>query len=905
MLLFERRLLARPAVCHTIWLTVLAVLLLPPTVLPSSLAIRGHVRDRLSGLEDAAWARLERLDPTLVWGGEPETSEPAQTVVTPGWQERGQAYFAPDAEAGVAGTPLNLQRVLPPLRDRATDSDSTGETSGVQPGLGVIAVRVWVRTIWFGGALAFLGLFLWRVRRIDRLVRRSTGASDALDRRVREVARQLGVEPPNVRCVAGLATPMLWGCGRPVMLWPLELDPDDGGSAGLVAHELAHLRRRDHWTACVQVFASALLWWHPLVWLAQRRLARFAELACDAWAVRAVGCARRDYAEALIAVIERLGRQRALALAASGSGRRAVVERLRVVMASHASARGSRALALASVTLVALLLPTISTGGGIAEQDDRLAPIDSRLEPLVACAAARTAGDDWYEAGVWMRAETYYSRAIQLDATDPHVAARLGITLFRIDELDDSRHWLEEAINLGARQAELRFYLAAVHARRGELDAALAQLERSLKSGFDVARRLESEQVFEELNQHEGWRGFAERARRVSTLRESARTAMKQRDAASARTALSELATLCPDDGAIWHYLSYCCIALKQFDQAERALQMQRKLGFRPSIEAYNEACLHALLGRTDKALEAFERAVEHGFSDYALARTDPDLESLRSLARFEQSLERVKTADRLKKEIELAGEFFEWDRVLTLCEQACQTGRQDLQAWCVSRRAEALAELGRLDEARELLIQSIQKGYSVKKGLFELSRVHAIAGQEDDAAAYLVSAARCGLRDPDRIAADTHLASLMQRSEVRAAMMDAVEREELAHFGVESWQDLAARARSTLDVDPQALEALHELGWAHLRMGEYADAEKCFVRLFERRWRPHVSAYNLACCHALTGNSEEALDWLEQAVSQGPVSFKMIEADRDLASLRELPRFRQIVERVRIAAED
>ncbi|HQO61898.1 MAG TPA: tetratricopeptide repeat protein, partial [Deltaproteobacteria bacterium] len=48
-----------------------------------------------------------------------------------------------------------------------------------------------------------------------------------------------------------------------------------------------------------------------------------------------------------------------------------------------------------------------------------------------------------------------------------------------------------------------------------------------------------------------------------------------------------------------------------------------------PEVE-YNMACLHARQGRVDEAVRSLRAAVEKGFDDRELLRTDPDLESLR-----------------------------------------------------------------------------------------------------------------------------------------------------------------------------------------------------------------------------------------------------------------------------------
>src|SRR5687768_9549487 len=54
---------------------------------------------------------------------------------------------------------------------------------------------------------------------------------------------------------------------------------------------------------------------------------------------------------------------------------------------------------------------------------------------------------------------------------------------------------------------------------------------------------------------------------------------------------------------------------------------------------------------------------------------------------------------------------------------------------------------------------------------------------------------------------------------------------------------------------------------------------------------------YNITCMHALFGNANEALDYFEKAVDKGYGQRDWVQHDSDLDSLRELPRFKQILE--------
>jgi len=76
---------------------------------------------------------------------------------------------------------------------------------------------------------------------------------------------------------------------------------DEGTAAYVIAHERAHLARRDHWWKVLGYLVLALHWFNPLVWVAYILFCRDIELACDEKVVRGLdGAARADYSQALL-----------------------------------------------------------------------------------------------------------------------------------------------------------------------------------------------------------------------------------------------------------------------------------------------------------------------------------------------------------------------------------------------------------------------------------------------------------------------------------------------------------------------------------------------------------------------------------------------------------------------------
>jgi hypothetical protein len=89
----------------------------------------------------------------------------------------------------------------------------------------------------------------------------------------------------------------------------------------LLIHELAHLKRRDHWVRLIEFLAATLYWWLPVVWWARRELREAEEQCCDAWVVWALPSARRAYALALVETVDFLSEAREpLPMLASGLG---------------------------------------------------------------------------------------------------------------------------------------------------------------------------------------------------------------------------------------------------------------------------------------------------------------------------------------------------------------------------------------------------------------------------------------------------------------------------------------------------------------------------------------------------------------------------------------------------------
>src|SRR5205085_11140127 len=196
--------------------------------------------------------------------------------------------------------------------------------------------------VWAAGAA---GWWLWQGRRVVRFRRRVARAADAgpeVAAAARRIAAALGIDrPPAVKAAGGIGSPMLWGWGRnTVVLFPRELLARLAPEARdtLLAHELAHFLRRDHWVRVVEFIATGLYWWHPAVWLARAGIEVAEEECCDAWVVGGLSASPRRYAEALLATVdfEAELRRPCLPPAATAASRGARLLHRRLVRIIHA-----------------------------------------------------------------------------------------------------------------------------------------------------------------------------------------------------------------------------------------------------------------------------------------------------------------------------------------------------------------------------------------------------------------------------------------------------------------------------------------------------------------------------------------------------------------------------------------
>lgn len=116
---------------------------------------------------------------------------------------------------------------------------------------------------------------------------------------VRAKVREAALLKEIIWICDSIGTPFILGIVRPRIYLPSSLGEKD--TEYVLAHERAHLKRKDHWWKPLGFLLLALHWFNPILWIAYVLLCRDIEVACDEKVLREKGVEiKKPYSEALI-----------------------------------------------------------------------------------------------------------------------------------------------------------------------------------------------------------------------------------------------------------------------------------------------------------------------------------------------------------------------------------------------------------------------------------------------------------------------------------------------------------------------------------------------------------------------------------------------------------------------------
>jgi len=191
----------------------------------------------------------------------------------------------------------------------------------------------------------------------------------------------------ETRSAASIIEPGVVGIRNPVLLLPSDISqrlPPEQVSA-ILAHEMAHVRRRDNLTSALHMMVEALFWFYPLVWWLGARLIAERERACDEAVIHA-GNDPQTYAEAILNVCKHY--VASPLVCASGVGGADLRRRIEYIVANRVKAKLSAAkkLLVAVTGSAAISVPVLM---GLFET--RL--VSAQSEPALSADASSVGRD--------------------------------------------------------------------------------------------------------------------------------------------------------------------------------------------------------------------------------------------------------------------------------------------------------------------------------------------------------------------------------------------------------------------------------------------------------------------------------------------------------------------------------
>lgn len=370
------RVCRRPALLHGLWVVVLLKLLAPPLIpiplfAPETIVVPAKTVAKAESPVSAP--------PTLVARG-PENAVDVQFVPAPRFQFKikpGPTPQTPILVLEEVFEPQPLPPVAPappPVATQKPQLTQVAEAASASP-------FPWQRLLmwlWLGGAIVCLSWMLVTLLRFQNLLRHGERAPDGIQYQLHCLASRMGLRrTPEAWLLPGPLPPLIWATfGRARLYFPRDLLArlDDEGRASLLVHELAHVRRRDHWVRWLELLVAAAYWWCPLVWWVRGRLRACEEACCDAWVVEMLS--PRAYAGAILETVDFLaGAPALLPVAASGLGRVETLKRRLLAIMDRQYGKGLSWLGRFALLAFACALPVMPTRANPIYEESPAEPV--------------------------------------------------------------------------------------------------------------------------------------------------------------------------------------------------------------------------------------------------------------------------------------------------------------------------------------------------------------------------------------------------------------------------------------------------------------------------------------------------------------------------------------------------
>lgn len=254
--------------------------------------------------------------------------------------------------------------------------------------IGALGFALWVMV-----ALLIAAALGWSALAVRHIVHCALPLDDpAWQTPLLEVSDRLGLTaPPRLLGSTDIRMPFACGVLSPTIVLPGECDAwSPARRNSVLLHELAHVRRGDLMGHMLGRLVCALYWFHPLVWVAAKRLRSESERACDDLAL-ACGTRATDYAEHLLDIVTSVRATATPAVALAMARRKEFEGRLLAILdpdLRHSTpSRRQSAVLITALALSASLIAAAAPAPRAADASPRLVASGRTASPIAPLAA--------------------------------------------------------------------------------------------------------------------------------------------------------------------------------------------------------------------------------------------------------------------------------------------------------------------------------------------------------------------------------------------------------------------------------------------------------------------------------------------------------------------------------------
>lgn len=940
---------SRPAMLHMLWLLVMVRLVLPPITIngwpPKPIkAIAAQTFDAVSNTGDVLFAMLApqpTLDDMFVPIGESASqstdtestrAEALSLVEVSDHQVVPGEHDEEDDRAYLAAFSQSEKLVVQNDVDSSVRSDATS-IAAADHVPSSSRIRTFIMSVpWTSVAISIwiLGACVLVVRQIAAgcAWRQWSKASNStrevpsyLHSLARELAASMHMRTPCIRISNAVVSPVVVTLGRSTVLWPSLLT--DAHSVhehrAALAHELAHLKRRDHVVAWFEVFAVAVCWWHPLMWYARRQMRKHAELACDAWAVWVAPHERGAYARSLLSSVERTSVcVPAMSLGLSDCNRRMLERRLHQIMVERTVRRIGPLAALIAAVVFAPLLPSLAgiptPSSFFNPRPNPIATYDAEIAQVVTRVRELKRADSYYQVGKWRKATDLYQSYLDMVKDDSSVSSdivgraqhRLGNCLVRIGMAGEARSAYLGQLQTGYAPERAQFGLACCDGVEENITSSIERLHDAISRGFHDVDRLRTEPSLDAVRNAPAFQVVMRYASTVDDGLVEIDRLVREGNYPAAGSLYKALSDMAPRYGALWERWAAFHIEFRLPSSVIECSVRQIELNHNVAGGMYSIAWASMIAGDPVHAIDSLREAIDAGYTNYRAIETNPDFAALAENEAFLALVKPLQIQTELRDRAKHALSTENTEEAHRLLSELLATGTHTTwpHGWCFDMLGNLLLRENEPNDAIDALLEQISLGYAQHNATYNLACAYAAMHDMERALSYLDASVDLGFKDVEHMLADGDLAFLGTDARFHLIAQKITDANALEMFGSVDWDDLEDNARALLENNTNNGRAWLMLGWAQLRHRELDAAMDSFQQQAQLGFAPHVAMYNIACAHALAGRVDEAFPFLQRAIELGMNDAKMISTDADLWQLRSDPRFDQLLERTQKEAD-